>query len=97
MAEIPHIPVLATPLPAPVLTQIQESKRLKFAHSGDEAELTLEEFAEHVDMPLAWVKKNLRKIPGRFTYSNKCHRIHWGTHKQEMQKRDCRPVRRTRR
>ena len=72
----------------PVLTELQQAVRLKLATAGDEAEFTPEEFAELVTMPVAWVRKNLGKIPGRFGYSNKCQRIHWGTHKQEMRKRN---------
>ncbi|MEI6076724.1 MAG: hypothetical protein WCS94_14170 [Verrucomicrobiota bacterium] len=89
MAEIPDIQakVMVFQMPPPILTEVQESVRQKLAMAGDEAEFTPEEFAELVSMPVTWVRKNLAKIPGRCGYSNKCQRIHWGTHKDGMRRR----------
>ena len=88
MAEILPSEFAVTVVPPPVLTEIQQSVRLKLAVAGDEAEFTPEEMAEKLTMPVEWVRKNQHKIPGRFLYSNKCVRFHWGTHKQEMRKRN---------
>lgn len=77
-------PVAGGSLP---LSEVQLAVQRKLAMAGDEAEFTPEELAEKISMPVAWVRKHQHEIPGRFRYTNKCVRFHWGTHKQEMQKR----------